>query len=209
MEYKSSDIIGLVLCVFLSLFFFRSNENRVGGKDERSRLVLFQVPWVRARLVFFSCWREISESRRDPRRSRTWGCCTWVTILHAWRVTRWNPQATRSSALNTPARADARGDSRGSDLRPGYEFTLLPRTHVFKGLFSINFGILFLNEIGRYRIRIFISVFQFRVLLISVLLIALWVSVIMKTLLDVHITMIIFRILLDKRSFSDRFWHFL
>ncbi len=145
-EYKSRDIIGLVLWVFVVSFFssFRGNENQVRGKDERSRLVLFQVPWVRARLVFFSCWREIYESRRDPRRSRTCGCCTWVTILHAWRVTRRNLQATRSSALNTPARADARGDSRGSDLRPGYEFTLLPRppTHAFKGLFSIHFGIL-------------------------------------------------------------------
>lgn len=104
--------MGLVLWAFVVLFWvfsFRGNENRVRGKDERSRLVLFQVPWVRARLVFFFCWREISESRRDPRRSRTCGCCTWVTILHAWRVTRRNPQATRSSALNTPARADARG----------------------------------------------------------------------------------------------------
>lgn len=35
-------------------FSFRGNENRVREKDERSRLVLFQVPWVRARLVFFS-----------------------------------------------------------------------------------------------------------------------------------------------------------
>jgi len=97
------------LLFFLLFFFFSSNENRVRGKDERSLLVLFQVPWVRGRLVFFFCWREISESSRDPRRSRTCGCCTWVTILHAWRVTRRNPRATRSSALNTPARADARG----------------------------------------------------------------------------------------------------
>lgn len=50
--------MGLVLWAFVvlfwvfSLFSFRGNENRVRGKDERSRLVLFQVPWVRARLVF-------------------------------------------------------------------------------------------------------------------------------------------------------------